>query len=495
MSAALIDRLAVELTPARPRDVTGRLAAALALGWLASLALVLALFGPRPDLGVAVGGAMFWVKAAYALALAAGAGLSAAALARPGGRARVAGVLVLPALALATLAMWQLAGMTPMERMPAMMGHTAAKCPWLILLSAAPVYAALIMAFRAFAPTRLRYAGAAAGLAAGAAGALAYGDPLPRGRRALRAGLVHARHPAGRGGRYPYRPETVTLVTPEGRMAKAIAYRHPLSRRINHWVNVVTVITLLMTGLNIFDAHPALYWGRAGNEYDRPVLMISGANGHGVTTIAGRAIPTTGLLGWSGGHATGFPAWATIPSFRDLAAARNWHLLFAWILIVNGPGVLDHQPAQPARAVRPAAVGARDRTQEPVARHRDTREVQVSQGPRLEPLSSAAEDRLPVAHRRVLADDDRYRPVAMSPGADAVAPWIVDLLGGRQSARTLHFVFMALTLGFIVVHVVLVLLAGFLNQMRAMITGWWAYDPAIDTGMPEAKTTLARDAT
>ena len=64
----------------------------------------------------------------------------------------------------------------------------------------------------------------------------------------------------------------------------------------------------------------------------------------------------------------------------------------------------------------------------------------------------------------------------MSPGANAVAPWLPDILGGRQSARTLHFVVAALLVLFFAVHIAMVMLAGPVNEMRAIVTGWYRTD-------------------
>jgi len=269
---------------------------------------------------------------------------------------------------------------------------------------------------------------------------------------------------------------------------RKLAYRHPLSRRINHWMNVITVLLLLGTGLNIFNAHPALYWGLYGSEHDTPVLAMTGQDGKGTLKIGSHSLNTTGLFGWSGGQARGFPGWATVPSFRDLAAARNWHLFLAWVLILNGltyylfglwnrhlrtdilpsaadlsPGNLVHDLADHAKLKFPKG--------------RDSNRYHI-----LQKLAYAS-----LAF--VFLPGMVITGLSLSPGADAVLPGIVDLLGGRQSARTLHFVFMSLTVGFIVVHVLAVLLAGFANQMRSMITGWWAFDDdGVDPGVP---TTLA----
>ena len=67
--------------------------------------------------------------------------------------------------------------------------------------------------------------------------------------------------------------------------------------------------------------------------------------------------------------------------------------------------------------------------------------------------------------------------LAMSPGIDSAAPWLPDLFGGRQSARTIHFISATLLVLFLVVHLLEVVLAGFFNEMRSIITGWFAVRP------------------
>ena len=69
----------------------------------------------------------------------------------------------------------------------------------------------------------------------------------------------------------------------------------------------------------------------------------------------------------------------------------------------------------------------------------------------------------------------------MSPGFNAVGGFLLDIMGGRQSARTLHFLSAGLIVGFIVIHVFLVFWTGFLNNMRAMITGWFVLEPSDTT--------------
>jgi thiosulfate reductase cytochrome b subunit len=73
--------------------------------------------------------------------------------------------------------------------------------------------------------------------------------------------------------------------------------------------------------------------------------------------------------------------------------------------------------------------------------------------------------------------------LTMSPGMDAAWPWLLDLFGGRQTARTIHFITMALLVAFFIVHIVMVLAAGPVNELRSMITGWYRASP----GTPEAE--------
>jgi len=271
------------------------------------------------------------------------------------------------------------------------------------------------------------------------------------------------------------------------------AHRHPLVRRVNHWLNVVLVVMLIGTGLNIFGAHPALYLGQYGSEFDQPVLSIYAVNGRGVTTIGSHHYDTTGLLGFSNGHSAAFPSWATIPSYRDLATARNWHFALAWLLIINGlvfwVESLRRRHIQrdllPTRSELSPRHVLRD-----IADHARLRFPEGEDSNRYHILQKTAY----LSVVAILIPMMIVTGLSMSPGASAVAPWIVDLLGGRQSARTLHFITMWALIGFIIAHLAAVALAGVGNQLRSMITGRWRFraDGAWAGGAP-APTTLAED--
>jgi thiosulfate reductase cytochrome b subunit len=118
-------------------------------------------------------------------------------------------------------------------------------------------------------------------------------------------------------------------------------FRHRLAVRIMHWVNVLAVIVLLMSGLQIFNAHATLYWGQSSYSGHAPVLQITAMQASdgspiGVTRVLGHEFQTTGVLGVS--HADGqltaraFPTWATIPGPQWLAMQTMALLLCVGVL-------------------------------------------------------------------------------------------------------------------------------------------------------------------
>lgn len=250
--------------------------------------------------------------------------------------------------------------------------------------------------------------------------------------------------------------------------------RHRLSTRIWHWVNAVTLIVMLMSGLMIFNAHPRLYWGAYGANFDPAWLEIGTAAGRGYLRVGETQLDTTGVLGVStqGGRlrAIAFPGWATIPSTYDLALARRWHLTFAWVLAL---GLVAYALASLAnghfwRDLRP-------RLAELSPRHLWS---EVSAHARLRfPTGEAARAYNTLQKLTYLAVFVVLLPtmvlsgLAMSPGMDATWPWLLDLFAGRQSARSVHFIAAWALVGFIVVHLLMVLLAGPVNEIRSMITG------------------------
>ncbi len=256
-------------------------------------------------------------------------------------------------------------------------------------------------------------------------------------------------------------------------------FRHPLVIRLAHWINVVCLAILLMSGLQIFNAHPALYWGSI-STFDDPALAItseqgSGGTARGVVTVGSHTLDTTGVLGLSKEYGTeverAFPSWATLPANQDLATGRRWHFLFAWLLVINGAVYLLYGlvSGQLRRRLIPDGDQIRDFGGS-VKEHLLLRFPEGTEAKRYNVIQKLTYLVLVLGllPAMVLAG------LAMSPGMDAAWPWLTELFGGRQSARSVHFIAAGLIVLFVVVHVLLVVVSGLVNNMRGMITGWFS---------------------
>ena len=254
-------------------------------------------------------------------------------------------------------------------------------------------------------------------------------------------------------------------------------YRHRLPVRLMHWINVVCLTILLMSGLNVVNAHPALYWGQE-STFAEPWVSIGAQNTPtgpiGVTRIAGHEFLTTGVLGLSefNGQPTAraFPSWATIPGPQWLAMARHWHLFFAWLFVVNGIAYVLY--AIFSRHLSRDLVPTRDelrRIGTSIKDHLLFRHSTGDQARRYNVLQNLAY--LTVVF--VLLPLVVVCGLAMSPRLNAAFPGWVELLGGRQSARTLHFLAALGLLLFTLVHLFEVIVAGVWNEIRSMVTGWY----------------------
>ena len=254
-------------------------------------------------------------------------------------------------------------------------------------------------------------------------------------------------------------------------------YRHRLPVRVMHWINVVSITILLMSGLNIFNAHPALYWGKESN-FASPWLSIKAkdtpAGPVGVTQFAGREWQTTGVLGLSqvDGQTTarGFPSWATVPGPQWLSMARTWHFFFAWVFVINGVAYVLYSlfSRHLTRDLLPTGAELRG-IGSSIKNHLLFRHPTGEAAKRYNVLQSLAY--LIVIF--VLLPLVVFAGLAMSPRLDAVYAGWVDLLGGRQSARSLHFIAAAGLLLFTLIHLFEVIVAGVWNEIRSMVTGWY----------------------
>ena len=250
-------------------------------------------------------------------------------------------------------------------------------------------------------------------------------------------------------------------------------HRHSLLVRITHWINLAALLVLLASGLQIFNAHPALYWGDV-STFARPwVAMVAGERGEetvGVTKVGNAMFDTTGVLGFSDGQVRGFPSWATLPSYRSLADGRRWHFFFAWIFVLNG---LVYVFGGLARGhFRRDLLPKRDQL---TARHLGQ---EVRDHARLRfPKGEAARRYNVLQKLSYLVVIFGLLPLmvltglSMSPGMNAGFGWAPELFGGRQSARTIHFLSAGLIVLFVLVHVLMVLVSSPWNSLRSMITG------------------------
>lgn len=266
----------------------------------------------------------------------------------------------------------------------------------------------------------------------------------------------------------------------EGPPSTALVYRHTVITRITHWINVVCIVFLILSGLQIFNAHPALYIGSA-SDFANPVLSMTARLGEdgqpiGETKLLGATFDTTGFLGVSTTdgrvQARGFPSWLTVPSYQDLATGRRWHFFFAWLFVINGLVYIAASLAS-RHVTRDLIPGwaelkgiGRSIVEHAKLRFHHTREYNVLQKVTYLGLIFVV---LPLV---VLTG------LTMSPGMNAAFPWLVEVFGGRQTARTIHFICASLIVLFIFVHLVMVLISGVWNNVRSMITGRYRVDSA-----------------
>jgi hypothetical protein len=171
----LIASLSRDVPRVTPDALAKRIGFGIAGGGLVTTVLVTAALGVRPDLQLAIHGFSFWMKWAYTISLGVGTAYAVTRLARPiPGSLRSLWLLAMPVLILAGIGIGELARTPPAEWLALWLGRSWMICPWLVLTLAAPIFVGLLWSFRKLAPTRLRAAGAAAGLAAGAWAATIY---------------------------------------------------------------------------------------------------------------------------------------------------------------------------------------------------------------------------------------------------------------------------------------------------------------------------------
>ncbi len=266
------------------------------------------------------------------------------------------------------------------------------------------------------------------------------------------------------------------------RPEKVLVYRHAGVTRVTHWINVVALTLLLMSGLQIFNAHPALYWG-ARSYFGHPWLSMTGQlqgdKAIGVTQLGPFKWDTTGLFGVSGKGEMlayrGFPRWVTLPASQDLADGRRWHFFFAWLFVINGlvywgvnliNGHIRRDLVPTGKDLAPKNLWHE------IVTHAQLKFPKGEEARHYNVLQKGAY----LGVVLILLPLMVLTGLTMSPGIDAGFRWLLDLFGGRQSARTIHFISATLIVTFIMVHLAMVVASGTWNNIRSMITGRYAIE-------------------
>ena len=223
---------------------------------------------------------------------------------------------------------------------------------------------------------------------------------------------------------------------------------------MTHWITVIAFLALLVTGAEIVVSHPRFYWGEVGNIQTHPLFVLPiPASRDTVPTGYRFVMPDEN--GWS----------------------RYLHFEAAWVVVLTGLvyGLASLWSGHFRKDLLPAPADWN---------WRSFREVFASYLRRAPPDKSDGYSYNVVQRTAYLAVIVVLFPLviwtglAMSPAFEGAFPWAVAVLGGRQSARTLHFFISGFLLLFLVVHVTMVVLAGFRSRMRAMITGHTASSPS-----------------
>jgi len=269
----------------------------------------------------------------------------------------------------------------------------------------------------------------------------------------------------------------MSAITVDRPVAAPWFFRHAAILRVTHWINVLCFTLLLMSGLQIFNAHPALYIGQQSDFAHPSIALTARQSGKaliGETTVFGHTFETTGVLGASmdDGQMTprGFPSWITIPSYQDLATGRRWHFFFAWLLVINGLVYLVW------------GFASRHFGRDLLPRLKELKHIggEILDHLRLRFPRGEAAKRYNVLQQLaylivvfVLFPLMILTGLTMAPGIDSAAPQLLALFGGRQTARLIHFVTASGLVLFVAVHLAMVLLSGLWNNLRSMITGWY----------------------
>jgi thiosulfate reductase cytochrome b subunit len=245
--------------------------------------------------------------------------------------------------------------------------------------------------------------------------------------------------------------------------------RHAAFVRVTHWITTISFFALLISGAEIVISHPRFYWGETGNDLTRPLFKIPiPASRNLVPTGYGYVLPDQN--GWSR-YLHFEAAWAVVLTGLMYALWGLWTGHFRSNLF-------------PARGDR--TWGAFWRV---IAKH-----IRLKRPDESEAFSYNAVQRATyLIVIFILFPLVILTGLALSPGFNSAFPALVNVLGGRQSARTLHFFISGFLLLFLIVHVAMIFLAGFTGRMRAMITGKMITGTAITNSTVSETATIPQE--
>lgn len=258
-------------------------------------------------------------------------------------------------------------------------------------------------------------------------------------------------------------------------------YRHKLLLRLTHWANAIILFVMLTSGLQIFNAHPALYFGQQ-STFEHPALSMTSAQGadgqlHGYLWIGSTHFDTTGLFGASEVdgvmQSRGFPSWATLPAIQWLAMGRLWHFFFAWLFVFNGAlfAIWAFSKGHFKKDLLPTSADIKQLPSE-IVHHAQLKFAHDARAKRYNPIQKLTYFLVIFLLGPLIV----LTGLTMSPTLDAAFPFLPWIFGGRQTARTIHFILAFSFLAFFIVHMIMVVLSGTWNNIRSMITGRYAIE-------------------
>ena len=250
---------------------------------------------------------------------------------------------------------------------------------------------------------------------------------------------------------------------PGGQVESRAAVGHARWTRACHWIIAVSVMTLAFSGFVILMAHPRLYWGAVGNDLTPALLELPVSRNY---RHAGWD-RSTAFFAEAGSP---FTATRTYDIFNQNGWGRSLHFLAAWFLVVTGAlyFIAGIRTGHFRRDLLPGASELRPRlVLQDLAGHLQPRMKPLPGGPPYGIVQKAIYSGVVFVALPMML----MTGVTMSPAITAAYPWLLQVFGGSQSARTIHFCFFGLLVLFFVIHVAMVVLSGFKTQMRAMILG------------------------